>query len=87
MADPFLFQIGQLASKMFAAERSMLELCGGAAFGHVSDSFGPVATAISLSLISVWPVELRCSDLLTSMPSMCVRGLGRWLNDKVCFVE
>ena len=48
MAHTFLFHIGQLASKMFAAERSMLELCEGAAFGHVSNSFGPVAAAFFL---------------------------------------
>ena len=56
---------------------------------HVLCSSGPaeVAVAISLSLISVWPMELTCWDSFTSVPSMCVRGLGRWLHDKVCFVE
>ena len=87
MAHPFVFQTGQLASNMFAAECSMFAFCGGAACGQVSNSFGPVATAISLRLISVWPMELTCSDSFISMPSMCVRGLGRWFDDKVCFAE
>ena len=87
MAHPFVFQISRLASNMFAAECSMFVFCGGAACGQVSNPFGPVATAISLKLISVWPMELTYSDSFTSMPSMCVRGLGRWLDDKVCVVE
>ena len=87
MAHPFVFQTSRLASNMFAAECSMFAFCGGAACGQVSNSFGPVATAISLRLISVWPMELTYSDSFISMPSMCVRGLGRWLDDKVCFVE
>ena len=87
MAHPFVFQTSRLASNMFAAECSMFAFCGGAACGQVSNSFGPVATAISLRQISVWPMELKYSDSFISMPSMCVRGLGRWLDDKVCFVE
>ena len=46
-----------------------------------------MAIAISVRLISVWPIELTCSDSFTSMPSMCVRELGRLIDDKVCFVE
>ena len=46
-----------------------------------------VAVAISLSLISVWPMELTCSDSFASMPSMSVRGLGRLIDDNVRFVE
>ena len=87
MAHPFNFHISRLASNMFAAECSMFAFCGGAACGQVSNAFGPVGTAISMKLISVWSMELTYSDSFFSMPSMCVRGLGRWLDDKVCFVE
>ena len=72
---------------MFAAECSMFAFCGGAAFGQASNSFGSVAIAISLRLISVWTMELTYSDSFILMPSMCVRGLGLWLDDKVCFAE
>ena len=87
MAPPFVFQISQLASNMFAAECSMFAFCGGAAVGQVTNPFGSMGTAIFLRVISVWPMELAYSDSITSMPSMCVCGLDRWLDDKVFCVE